>query len=252
MAIARPGFSVYLTIAWPSPDTFLEIASTLKGCVDYLELGIPTPKPLYDGPTIRLTHLKAVESGYSGPKTLSLAEEASQEAGVPYIVMAYATEQPWSFSEVLREASRKGALSVLPPDLPFELPGHVEWYVEESRRLGMEPSLFASPKFPHRWLDRYRRLDPLLIYLGLQPATGVKLPLAFLRNVKTARKIVGQVYMLAGFSIKSPEDALRVLEAGADAVVVGSEVARLVSSGRLGEARHLACSIRAAISERGG
>ncbi len=238
MELASPGFSVYLTISWPSPQGFAQLLRGLEPCVDFLELGIPSRSPVYDGPTIRRTHMEA--SRHTGPwRALELVAEV--KPGRPFIVMAYMQEHP--LERLLGEASRVGARSVLLPDLPFEYPDMIERYVETSRSVGLEPSLFASPKFPHHLLARYRELEPLLVYLGLQPATGVKLPARMLENIRLARSLLGDTYLLAGFSISSGSQARRILGAGASGVVIGSHIARIAMDRGPEAAAREACRI---------
>ncbi len=158
-------------------------------------------------------------------------------------MMAYLSDHLEHLRVLHEEAASAGALGILYPDLPFEHPDKLWLYVDESERAGLKPCFFASSRFPHRWLITYSALRPLFVYLGLQPATGVKLPIAVEKNVKLAKKLIGDTYLLAGFAIRDPETAARLIRVGADAVVVGSAVARAVRNQGVGEAKRLACSI---------
>jgi tryptophan synthase alpha chain len=240
--LPSPGFSVYLTAGWPSPPAFLELASAVAGCIDFLEIGLPARNPLYDGPVIRETHRRAVELGVGLEEAVKLARRAASSTGRPVILMGYISELG-SVERAVEAAAAAEAESLLAPDLLFEMFSEVEAYVEASRSRGLEPSFFASSRFPHGVLRRLASLKPLLVYLGLQPATGVRLPVAMARNVSLAKSIVGGVYLVAGFSIKSKDDAEAMYRAGADAVVVGSEVVRAYLRGGVGEAARRACEI---------
>jgi tryptophan synthase alpha chain len=249
MELSRPGFSVYLTIGYPGPAVFPEVLRSLEPCVDFYELGLPTRRPKYDGPTVRASHRRVAEQGLVGLEALRLLEKAG--IGKPFTLMAYLEDYIGDLRGVLEAAASVGAACVLFPDLAFDYPGELERYVEESERAGMRPCFFASSRFPHRWLERYAALRPLYIYLGLQPATGVELPIAVAKNVRTARLLVGDRYLLTGFAIKSPGTARALIEAGADAVVVGSAILRLLDEEGLGSARGLACSIYEAVHAAG-
>ncbi len=242
MELASPGFSIYLTIGWPSPQAFGEVLARAGRCVDFIELGIPSKAPLYDGPVIRDTHRRVTGYGLGVEQALGLVEEASPR--VPVILMAYLGEHRDGVDRLLERAGRVGASSILFPDLPFEYPDMIEWYVDAVRRHGMEPSLFASSKFPHHLLAGYRLYKPLLVYLGLQPATGIRLPARILDNIRLARSLIGDVYLLAGFSIRSGSDALKVLKAGASGVVVGSHLVRVYNRRGLDAMIEEACRIR--------
>jgi len=249
MELASPGFSIYLTIGWPTPRVFKKILSMTKDCIDFIELGVPSKHPLYDGPVIRYTHRMAVNNGLDMESAMGLVEES--EPGVQVILMAYLGEYINEIESLLDNAERIGVASILFPDLPFEYPDMIDWYVNEVRRRGMEPALFASSKFPHHVISRYRMYRPLLVYLGLQPATGIRLPARVLDNIRLARSLLGDVYMLAGFSIRSSVDALKVLMAGASGVVVGSHLVRVYNKWGLDAVVEEACRIREGVERLG-
>ena len=249
MELASPGFSVYLTALWPSPQGFRDLLHGLQDCVDYLEIGLPSASPVYDGPTIRRTHYEATRQGATPERALE--EMARSGIAREFIVMAYMQEHLDRLERLAQEAARAGASSILMPDLPFEYPGMIGHYTRLMRGSGMEPSFFASPRFPHHLLRLYSMLDPLLVYLGLQPATGVRLPARMLDNIRLARKLLGDAYMLAGFSIRSGQEARKVIEAGASGVVVGSHIARIVMEQGVDAAVEEACRIHREVHEAG-
>lgn len=245
MELSRPGFSVYLTIGFPEPARFPQILESLSSCVDFYELGLPTARPKYDGPTVRASHRRVVTAGLRGLEALKLLEKTGIDK--QFTLMAYMEDYVDSLRGLLETAASLGAGCVLLPDLAFDYPETLDKYVEESERAGLRPCFFASSRFPHSWLQRYAALDPLYIYLGLQPATGVELPIAVEKNVKLARMLIGSRYLLTGFAIRRPETAAALIRSGADAVVVGSAILRLIEERGADEARSLACSIHQAV-----
>jgi len=254
MDLTRPGFSVYLTLGWPSPGGFAELVHMLSSCVDFFEFGLPSRRPLYDGSTIRRTHEKVTRGGLSGLDALKLVDRIAGDMDAPFIVMAYLGDFNGGLEGLLEEASSSGAASVLMPDLAFEYYDLVDEYVDLSRYHGLRPAFFASSKFPHGILSRFASYKPLLIYLGLQPATGVELPVGVLENVATARRLIGSEYLLAGFAISEPRTARRIVDAGADAVVVGSALVRVYEASGAEEAARLMYGIGDAVrgAGRGG
>ncbi len=247
MELARPGFSSYWTLGYPTLPASLEALSALSECSDFLEVGLPSRNPMYDGPVIRDTHRRAERAGIE--RALRRLESLAR----PYTLLAYMADyRDGSLRRLLEGAASAGALCVLMPDLAFEYPDAVGEYVDESLRAGLKPCFFASSRFPHGWLRRFASYSPLYVYLGLQPATGVKLPVEVERNVALARKLVGSAYLVAGFSVRSPETARSLIEAGADAVVVGSALVRAYNEGGLEAARETACRIAGGVREAGG
>jgi tryptophan synthase alpha chain len=244
MDLSRPGFSVYLTLGFPKLDKFLKILEELSSCADFYEIGLPTESPKYDGPVVRAAHRQALSAGIKGVEALRHLEGISD---IPYTVMAYMEDYAGRLRGLMEAAASAGARCVLLPDLAFDYPERLEDYIEESERAGIKPCFFASSRFPHVWLQRYAALKPLYIYLGLQPATGVKLPIAVEKNVRLARRLVGSSYLLAGFAIRSPKMAAALIRAGADAVVVGSALITLLRENDLEAAKELACRMHLAV-----
>ncbi|ALL00987.1 tryptophan synthase alpha chain [Pyrodictium delaneyi] len=245
MELSRPGFSVYLTLGFPEPAQFSRILERFSSCVDFYELGLPTARPKYDGPTVRASHRRVVSAGLRGLKALKLLEKTNVDK--PFTLMAYMEDYVDNLRELLEAAASAGAGCVLLPDLAFDYPEMLDTYVEESERAGLRPCFFASSRFPHNWLQRYAALNPLYIYLGLQPATGVELPIAVEKNVRLARMLIGDRYLLTGFAIHRPETAAALIRSGADAVVVGSAIIRLLEEKDIDEAKSLACGIYQAV-----
>ncbi len=249
--MVTPSFGVYVPLGYPDPETFSELLGLLPGAVDFVEVGVPSPRPKYDGPTIRRIHLDLVSRG--SPSGLEAFRELPRPPrGLTAIVMAYLEDVGVEgLGEAASLAASKGYSSLLLPDLAFDYPGEVPAYVEAVRSAGMRPCFFASSKFPHNWLVRYAANAPLFVYLGLQPSTGVRLPISVCRNVRLARRILGGVVLLAGFSVRTPGDAASLIRCGADAVVVGTRFLEVLSDRGVGEAVEYAREMRRAVHSAG-
>ncbi len=255
MGLEEPGFSAYIPLAYPSPTRFLEVLEALVPCTDFFEIGLPSQKPKYDGPTIRKAHIGALEAlgeAEAGGRLLSFLETAARilrNSSVPYVLMTYYSDHRQRVTSLLEAAGNLGAGCVLFPDLLFDHYDHMQDYIEGSREAGMKPCFFASSRFPHRLLAELSRRDPLFIYMGLQPTTGVELPIGVARNLALARKLVGEAYLLAGFAVKRPQDAQGLVRAGASGVVVGTALLERLEKEGPSEMRELACRLRKAVKE---
>ena len=215
MVIRRPGLGTYITATYPNKETFLNAVKCLSSASDFLEVGIPTLNPKYDGPVIRRTHFEAELKGLD-------AVRGARYGDVPTILMGYVEDYANDLELVAETASEVGASSVLFPDLLFEHLEMLETYVNVMRAYSLRPTFFVSSNTPHRLINALVRYEPLFIYLGLYAATGIKLPLYIERNVREVRKLVDGATLVAGFAINTPEMVKLVISAGADAVVVGT------------------------------
>ncbi len=215
MVIRRPGLGTYITATYPNKETFLNAVKCLSSASDFLEVGIPTLNPKYDGPVIRRTHFAAERKGLD-------AVRVTRYVDVPTILMGYVEDYVNNLELVAKTASEVGASSVLFPDLLFEHLDALETYVSVMRDYSLRPTFFISSNTPHRLISALVRYEPLFIYLGLYAATGIKLPLYIERNIREVRRLVDNVTLVVGFAINTPEMVKLVIGVGADAVVVGT------------------------------
>ncbi|MGC8570070.1 tryptophan synthase subunit alpha [Caldivirga sp.] len=218
MGISRPALGLYLTATYPSSRRFIEVLDKVKGLVDFLEVGIPTRDPKYDGPVIRMAHQGAELMGL---EAIKVVDDYSKYSKVP-VLMGYISDYYNSLSDVAKVASDVGAVTVLFPDLIFDYPELIDKYIEVMRSSGLTPSFFISSKTPYRLIRRLSEQEPLFIYLGLYAATGIKLPIYIEQNVVTIRGILGDTFLVVGFAVNNPDMVRSLVKAGADGVVVGS------------------------------
>ena len=204
---------VYILAGWPSAEVYRKAVAAAAQVADFMELGLPSRNPKYDGPYIRRAH------GEAEPVELGLVP------GEAY-VMAYWEDYAARPEALFEAAAAAGARGVLVPDLLIDFPPELGRYVELARRFKMEPVFFVPGKFPHGLVRRLASYRPAFIYLGLYAATGIELPVYVERNIKVFREAAPDVFLVAGFAIDSPQKAAAVVRAGADAVVVGTAYLR--------------------------
>jgi tryptophan synthase, alpha chain (EC 4.2.1.20) len=208
---------VYILAGWPSAEVYRKAVTAAAQVADFVELGLPSRNPKYDGPYIRRAH------GEAEPVGLGLVP------GEVY-VMAYWEDHAAKPEALFEAAAAAGARGVLAPDLLIDFPSELGRYIELTREFKMEPVFFVPGKFPHGLVRRLASCRPAFIYLGLYAATGIELPVYVERNIKTFREVAPEVFLVAGFAIDSPQKAAAVVRAGADAVVVGTAFLRRLRS----------------------
>ena len=238
----KPSLGIYLTAAYPDSKIFAEWLKAMSAEADFVEVGVPTRNPKYDGPLIRLTHRKAEVHGLNALRSIP-------RVGKPVVVMAYVEDYVGRLGELAEAAAQAGAVSLLLPDLLIDYPEALGEYLDACRFAGLQPSFFLPGKFPHTVARRVAEANPLFIYLGLYAATGIKLPVYVERNIRVLRSVVGDVYVVAGFAISNPEMVRSLVEAGADGVVVGSALIRRLEEGGIGEAARFLASLRTGLGK---
>jgi tryptophan synthase alpha chain len=226
MGISRPSLGLYLTATYPSVRHFIEALNGVRGLVDFLEIGIPTGNPKYDGPVIRVTHHGAELKGLEAVKVV---DDYGRYSKVP-VLMGYVADYVDSLNEAASVARSVNAVSILFPDLIFDYPELIDRYVEVMVSNGLRPSFFISSKTPYKLVKRLSEYNPLFIYLGLYAATGIKLPIYVEQNVTTIRGIIGDTFLVVGFAVNNPDMVKSLIKAGADGVVVGTAFIQRMSN----------------------
>jgi len=242
---------VYLTVGDPLATPNIPATLSEAGA-DLLELGLPVSKPKYDGPTVKRAMLRALGNGFTTQKALT--EASRLEADGKILFTYYDVAQEMGVEELLQHASNHFR-AVLFPDLLIDYPEKLELYCRLSEELGLEKVFFVTSSFPHKLIQRLPSMEASFIYLGLMISTGVMLPVSAERNIRVIRKLVGDTPLLVGFAVKTPEQVRSYVEAGADGVVIGSAVLRLLeetsAEERLERLRSFVSSIREALDTNG-
>ena len=221
--------TAYLTLGDPltSDKTIIE-ALTASG-VDIFELGIPTTKPKYDGPVIRASHKRALEKGVTIDKAFMLAKEFTTITGANTILLTYFNVAlNYGLQDFMEKASIAGISCVLFPDLLIDYINSLDVYIKLCEKYGVEPAFFITSCFPHRLVSKLTKIDPAFIYLGLMASTGILLPITTSKTIRIMKGLVGDTPLLAGFAISTPQQISNCIKAGADGVIIGSALLRLL------------------------
>lgn len=223
----RKVLMVYLTAGDPYVNG--DILSILSECgVRIFEFGVPLACPKYDGPIIRMSYKRALENGITLERVFSLIKSFHVDHKIVFTYFDYAINVGLNkFAEMVLEA---GAEGILFPDLLIDYPEDLDTYIRFCGEYDLEPIFFITSSFPHRLVSKLTMLDPALIYLGLMASTGILLPITISRTIKIMRDLVGRTPLLVGFAISEPSQVSDCIKAGADGVVVGSSIIKLLHS----------------------
>ena len=202
-----------------------------KSGADLIELGVPYSDPLADGPTIQAAATRALRGGVRLEDVLEVVKEVRDEVRAPIILFTY--YNPIFYRGVepfLEQIVAAGVQGLVVPDLPLE---EAHTLLQPATARGIEVTLLVAPTSPLARIEAIAKQSQGFIYLvsvtgvtGMrsQVASGVQDLLVSLRSVTD--KPIG-----VGFGISEPEQALRVKQWGADAVIVGSAFVKRLAEG---------------------
>ncbi|XP_028758395.1 tryptophan synthase alpha chain isoform X1 [Neltuma alba] len=229
----KVAFIPYITAGDPDLSTTAEALKVLDSCgSDIIELGVPYSDPLADGPVIQAAATRSLGRGTNLDAIISMLKEVVPQLSCPIALFTY-------YNPILKRGtgrfmstiSNVGVHGLVVPDVPLEETTALRM---EAKKHGIELVLLTTPTTPTDRMKAIVEAAEGFIYLvssvgvtGTRASVSDKVQ-ALLREIKeTTTKPVA-----VGFGISKPEHAKLIAGWGADGVIVGSAMVKL-----LGEAK---------------
>lgn len=207
-----------------------------RGGADLLELGIPFSDPIADGPEIQKAGQRALEAGTKPREVVDLAARIRKASDLPIVLMTYMNPiEAFGPSAFPVKAAQAGVDGVIIPDVSFEESDAIR---ESFDGHGVDFIQLVAPSTP---VDRARRIGRasrgFLYVVARYGTTGTRdtLPADLasrLADLRTATSLP----LAVGFGVTSREHVLALSRMGADGIVVGSAVVRMIEGGSTPEA----------------
>lgn len=219
----------YITAGDPNLSTTAEALVVLDNSgADIIELGVPYSDPLADGPVIQAAATRALQNGTNLDAVLNMLSEVVPRLTAPLVLFTYYNPiLKRGIGNFLRAIKAVGVTGLVIPDLPLE-------ETDTLRRLtasnGLELVLLTTPTTPKERMDEISQAAQGFVYLvSLTGVTGarskVETRVEFL--LQELKKVTDKP-VAVGFGISTPEHAVQVAEWGADGVIVGSAMVKLL------------------------
>lgn len=219
----------YITAGDPNTEATLEF---LRGVADYagaVELGVPFSDPMADGKTIQESHERALRNGFKLKMLFPLVRAFKKDYEIPLVLMTYYNPvYRTGIREFLGEAKSSGVDGVLVVDLPVS---HAGGFLDVAKEEGIKTVFLAAPNTPDGRLSEICRASTGFVYLiSLYGTTGARETMAntAFELLERARKICGKK-LAVGFGVSKREHVETLLQWGADGVVVGSSLIKLIA-----------------------
>ena len=229
-------FTPYICFGDPNPEFSLMLVKAISPFSGPVEIGIPFSDPIADGPAIQGASQRALKAGATPLGAFEFVL-ALRSAGVKndFIFMTYYniifSFGPEKFLSRMKEAGVQG---IIIPDLPF---GEDPEFEKAAAKYGVKIiGLVAQNTLAERALEIIRASEktnaPFTYLVSSKGTTGAraKAGAESIGFVKSVRKISGpKAKLFVGFGISNSEQAKEYLLAGADGVIVGSEIINIYS-----------------------
>jgi tryptophan synthase alpha chain len=199
-----------------------------KAGADIIELGAPFSDPLADGPVIQKAALRSLANRTSIADVLGLVADVRKTSSIPLILMTY-YNLIFKYGEerFVHDAVTAGLDGLILPDLP---PEEAETLMLAAKQAGLDTIFLLAPTSTDDRIKLVAKVTQgFVYYVSLTGVTGAKL--AVQNSIKDALSRIRSVTnkpIAVGFGISSPDQAAQVAMWGADGVIVGSALVKVI------------------------
>ncbi|MDP1992201.1 MAG: tryptophan synthase subunit alpha [Syntrophales bacterium] len=224
----RKAFIAYLTAGDPDLETTAKLIPALEAAgVDIVEIGVPFSDPTADGPAIQAASQRALKSGATLAKILTMIATLRRTSAIPIVLFGYynpiLSYGPATFAV---DAEAAGVDGILVVDLPPEEAGELRRYTDKAGQAFI--TLIAPTTDPTRARKILRGATGFVYYISVTGVTGTAVPRPddVQRDLERLKGMTA-LPLAVGFGISTPDQAAAIAPL-ADGVVVGSALVRLI------------------------
>ena len=229
----EPAFVPYLAVGDPNFEDSLQYVEALaEGGADVIELGLPFSEPIAEGPTIQEAVVRSLAAGMTPERFFEFVDRL--DVDVPLVCMTYYNlvyqygdeRGPRPFVE---RAAEHGVAGFVIPDLPAEEADELRAACDE---FGLDLVFIVAPTTGAERLRQLVEMSSGYVYVQARLGVTGARPDVSDRTRESLAQLEGyDVPKAVGFGISSGEQAREVIAAGADGVIVGSALVRIVADG---------------------
>lgn len=222
-------FIPFVVLGDPDEKTSFEILKRIAKSADCLELGIPFSDPIADGKTIQAADQRALDTGMNTDKAFKLiAKMRKHDSEIPIgLLVYYNLVYRRGITKFYKDAKKAGVDGILIADMPIEesVPA-----LKVSKRTGIDQIFLITQTTGNERMKKIAEKAAGFIYIvALLGVTGARTSLkkATLELVKRASKFT-KLPLCVGFGVSKPDHAKALVKSGADGVIVGSAVEKVI------------------------
>lgn len=226
----------YITAGDPDLSTTAEALKVLDSCgSDIIELGLPYSDALADGPVIQAAATRALAKGANFNNVISMLKEVVPQLSSPIALFSYYNpilkRGIGNFMSTIKDVGIHG---LVVPDVPLE---ETKVLREEAVKSKIELVLFTTPTTPIERMKAIVEASDGFVYLvssvgvtGARTSVNARVQ-SLLQEIKEATNKPVAV----GFGISTPEHVKQVSGWGADGVIVGSAMMKVLGEAKSSE-----------------
>ncbi|MCX5633452.1 MAG: tryptophan synthase subunit alpha [Phycisphaerae bacterium] len=227
--LKRAALIPFFVIGDPDFDTSLEIIkAAIDAGADILELGIPFSDPIADGPVIQKADIRALAAGMDIEKAKDFIAKIKSYRDIPIgLLMYYNLIFQYGIEKFFADFAKAGVNSVLVADLSID---DVDEIYTPARKAGLDTVFMVTPNTE---TDRAKKIASkctgFIYTVSLLGVTGGRETLSDMVKPLIAKlKSITDVPVCVGFGVSKPQHAVELAKAGADGVIIGSRIVKII------------------------
>ena len=208
------------------------ITSLINGGADIIEIGIPFSDPIADGSTIQDAIQSSLISGTTPDMCLELASRIRKTfPNIPLIIMTYSNIlYRKGYIQFAEKAKENGIDGLIIPDIPIE---ESKEYLNTMQNTGLSTIFLVSPNTSEKRLKLISRICTGFLYaISVYGTTGERKGFDeyTIESIKRVKKVTAadELPLAVGFGISNPQHVKYMIDAGADAVIIGSAIIKKI------------------------
>ena len=228
----------FLVAGDPDIEQFKRLAFAIEPYFDILEIGIPFSDPIADGPTIQEANTRAFNAGINTKRALEAIKEIRSKINKPIVILTYyniliqgGKTIEDSLDITFKNLKDSGVDGIVIGDLPIE---EAELTLNACEKYDICLIFLIAPSTTEGRLNKVFKVARGFVYLiSVMGVTGARESVAqitkdTIKDVKDKTK--NSLPVLVGFGISKPEHAKAIIDAGADGVIIGSAIVKIVQN----------------------
>jgi len=208
------------------------ITSLINGGADIIEIGIPFSDPIADGSTIQDAIQNSLIAGTTPDMCLELASRIRKTfPNIPLIIMTYSNIlYRKGYIQFAKKAKESGIDGFIIPDIPIE---ESKEYLNTMQNIGMSTIFLVSPNTSEKRLKMISRICTGFLYaISVYGTTGERQSFDeyTIESIKRIKKMTAddELPLAVGFGISNPQHVKDMINAGADAIIIGSAIIKKI------------------------
>ncbi|KAJ8749477.1 hypothetical protein K2173_025672 [Erythroxylum novogranatense] len=223
----------YITAGDPDLSITAEALKVLDSCgSDIIELGVPYSDPLADGPVIQAAATRSLARGTNFEAVLSMLKKVIPQLSCPVALFTY-------YNPILKRGidnfmvtvKEIGVHGLVVPDVPLE---ETELLRKAALKNQIELVLLTTPTTPKERMAAIVKASEGFVYLVSSiGVTGARASVS--DRVQTLLHEIKEITnkpVAVGFGISKPEQVKQVAGWGADGVIIGSAMVKVLGDAK--------------------